>query len=320
MPDRPTIDLCLNVFAKPYQTALSVLSLLRFSGGRIGRVYLQFEPYGSAFDSAPPYAVAEYLGDRAVVSQPRHWLKLDPTDVSRLADPEYRLSIRYQHAFEHSSARYLLTLHNDVLVMRDIAGAMLDAADGAFAVGGLGQCWNCPAADAGTVRAAGLGDAPCSPDRYRDFRPDYAGLQRLYQTAVERGVFVRPYWEGWQVRYAGEAWPLPECRINEWACLVDLEQTRPLVAPAGDILPFGSFEACGTICLDTAVAWFRDLHRRGLHARHLDTGPYLRHWVGNGKMTRAKYLKAEANARAILEKSFRPFADWCKERGNGLFI
>ena len=42
-----TIDVAMNIFAKPYQTALSVLSLFKHSGGHVGNVWLQFEPYGS---------------------------------------------------------------------------------------------------------------------------------------------------------------------------------------------------------------------------------------------------------------------------------
>ena len=142
----PVVDVALNVFAKPYQTALSLLSLFKFSGAHIDRVYLQFEPYGSAFDHASPYIMAEYFQDRAVVSQPEIWLQLDAADPSRLNDPAYRHSIRYQYAFEHSDKQFLLTLHNDVLVLRDMVGAMLEQIKDAFAIGSVGQCWNCPAA------------------------------------------------------------------------------------------------------------------------------------------------------------------------------
>ncbi len=319
MSTTPPVDVVLNVFAKPYQTALSLLSLFKFSGAHIDRVYLQFEPYGSAFDHASPYIMAEYFQDRAVVSQPEIWLQLDAADPSRLNDPAYRHSIRYQYAFEHSDKQFLLTLHNDVLVLRDMVGAMLEQIKDAFAIGSVGQCWNCPAAHADIVRHAGLGDTPCSPDRHMDFRPDFAGLQRLYAAARQRGIFVRPYWEGWEAKYRQQAWPLPECRVNEWACLVNLDKTRYLVAPRGPVLPFGAYEPGGSICLDIDVAWFRDLHRKGLHARNLNLSPYLKHWVGNGKMTRAKYTRAEVNARHILEKSFQPFVRWCKDQKNGMF-
>ena len=313
------VDVAVNVFAKPYQTALSVLSLLRFSGERIDRVYLQFEPAGSMYDPAPPYAIAEYLGDRAVPFQPAHWLRREDTDPGRLADPEYRLSIRYQHAFEHTDKARLFVMHNDVLIKKDIVGAMLAAIGDAFAVGQLGQCWNCPASQADIVAEAGLGDTPCRPERYREFRPDMAGLQRLYETALRLGFFVRGYYQGWNEAYRAKAWPLPECRINEWGCLVDVAKSGPHVMPNGPILPFGAFEACGTGSLDTATPWFRELCRLGLDARPMDIGPYLTHWVGNAKKTEYKYSRAEGNARAILEKHFPEFVAWCRQKRNGLF-
>ena len=318
-------DVALNIFGKPYQTSLALLSLLRFSRPHIGTIYLQFEPYGSAFDPAPPYVAAEYLQElpdapSLFVSQPKYWLKLDPPEMPRLNDPEYRLSIRYQHAFEHSTASHMLILHNDVLILRDMLGYMLKHIGDAFALGGVGQCWNCPARHAFLMREAGCGSEACAPERYVEFQPDPAGLDRLYRVAVNKGVFVRPWWEGWQTHYNERAWPLPECRVNEWGCLVNLELTRPLVLPHGSIMPFGAFEACGSIALDTAVAWFRDLNRLGLRARHMDIQPYLTHWVGNGKMTRIKYLRAEENARIILERQFPAFAQWCRRRGNGLFV
>ncbi|MDR0339113.1 MAG: hypothetical protein LBH65_02420, partial [Desulfovibrio sp.] len=282
-PRRAAVDAALNVFAKPYQTALSVLSLLQWSGKHIDRVFIQFEPMGSMFDETPPYAVAEYLGDRAVVFQAQQWLAREAADPSRMGDPAYRLSVRYQFAFERSDKDRLFIMHNDVLIKRDFVGALLAVADGAFAVGEIGQCWNCPASRKELVMAAGLGERPCHRTRYRDFQPDFAGLQRLYAEAEKAGFFVRPWRAGWRERYVDRAWPLPECRVNEWGCLVDRAGTRQYVMPEGDVMPFGAFERCGTHNLDTAVSWFRDLNRKGLVARHLDIAPYLIHWVGTGK-------------------------------------
>ena len=314
------VDAAMNIFARPYQTALSVLSLLKFSGKHIDRVYMQFEPKGSAYDKASPHVVAEYLGDRAVVFQPQFWLECDAAEPSRFSDPAYRLSLRYQHVFECSDKKYLFVLHNDVLVKRDIVGVLLDNIGDAFVIGRLGQCWNCPASNEEVVKAAGCDTRACNPDRYMEFRPDFAGLERLYREAVNSGAAARPYWEGWAEKYSEQAWPLPECRVNEWGCLVDLGQTKPLTMPFGSATPFGAFEACGSVTLDTAVAWFRDLHRAGLHARHMGVDGGLTHWVGNNKLTKRRYHDIEDNARVILEKHFRDFVTWCRERKNGLFV
>lgn len=321
MADVNRVDVALNVFAKPYQTALSVLSLLDHSNERIDRIFFQFEPAGSRYDKVPPYAIAHYLGERAVIFQPDIWLECAPVEPARLADPVYRFSIRYQHAFEHTDKRYLVLVHNDVFVVRDLVSALLEQAHGFFAVGGIGQCWNCPASDAGLVNAAGLGNAACCPDGYFDFRPDYDGLRRLYALGREMGFPQRAYDLGWQAQYAHAAfaWPLPECRVNEWGCLVDVAATRQYVAPLGPVLPFGAFEACGAVTYDTDVAWFRELSRLGLRARHVDIAPYLRHWVGHDKMAQGKYVQAEDRARRILEKQYPDFVSWCKQQENHLF-
>ncbi len=324
-PTAPTVDVALNIFARPYQTALSLISLLRVSDARIGKIFLQFEPYGSAYDKVQPYIMADYLGDRAVVHQPEIWISCDAVDQNRLDDPAYRLSVRYQHAFEASRAKYLFITHNDVLFKKDLIGAMLDNIGDAFAIGQVGQCWNCPACNAGAVRAAGLGETPCAPERYAEFRPDLASLQRLYQCAAERGVFVRSYAPGFADYYndgasRAQAWPLPECRVNEWGCLINLDICREHVMPHGKILPFGAYLPCGPdTCLDISVPWFRGLHRLGLRAKHMDISPYLTHWVGSDKTTERRYVLSEDNARGILLKSFKPFVEWCAQRKNNLF-
>lgn len=321
MPQK--VDVALNIFARPYQTALSVLSLLKYSDAHVDKFYLQFEPAGSRYDAVPPYAVAEYLGERAVTHQPGEWLVNHPVDAARLADPAYRLAVRYQYAFERSDKKYLFTLHNDVLIKRDIIGDMLSAIDGAFAIGQIGQCWNCPARNAELMRECGCSE-PCGPERYQDFRPDLPTLKALYAKAKERGIAVRGYLDNWDEKLTGGAWPLPECRVNEWACLVDLEQTRPLTVPLGPALPLGSFARCGSSSdkkarLDTAVAWFRDINRQGLRARHFPLDKYLKHSVGAHRNTRDLHREAELAAEAILLKAFPDFVDWCRRQKNGLF-
>ncbi|MDR1360509.1 MAG: hypothetical protein LBJ82_05955 [Deltaproteobacteria bacterium] len=317
------VDVALNIFAKPYCTSLSLLSLLRCSGRHINQIYLQFEPVGSRYDPARPYLIAEFLasslGERIKIFQPDHWLRQNPPDPARLEDPAYRLSIRYEFAFEHTQAEYLFIMHNDVFIQRDIIGMLLERAKGAFAVGQVGQCWNCPARLPDLMRAAGCGTQPCLAQSYEAFQPDFAGLVRLYEAARQADVFVRPWWEGWEERYGEKAWPLPECRVNEWACLVDMELIRRHAPPLGPVPPFGAFESCGAICLDTAVAWFRELNRLGLRARHADLTGFLLHFVGTGKKTAYRYARLEGNARGLLEKHFPAFAAWARKSNCGLF-
>ena len=312
------VDVAMCLLGKPYQSSLSVLSLLRYSGQHINSIYLHFEPTGSRFDALPPYFLARYLGEKAKVFQPEEWLKRQAYTPARLADTAYRHAIRYQTAFEDSKSSHLFVMHNDVLIKKDIIGAMLDAIGDAFVVGSLGQCWNCPASKEELTQAAGIGPA-CKPDAYHLFQPAPNQLSALYAEAVRRGFPARPYWEGWAAHYSTVAWPLPECRVNEWGCLVNLALARPLTAPFGPVPPFGVFEECGSINLDTAVAWFRECNRNGLRAKNFAIASYLTHWVGNNKMTPRKYALAEDNAKSIISTHFPQFVEWCNSNQPGLF-
>jgi hypothetical protein len=49
---------------------------------------------------------------------------------------------------------------------------------------------------------------------------------------------------------------LPECRLNEWACLIDNEVNKKLSIPNGNVSIFGSY---GTNGADIGVNWFREL-------------------------------------------------------------
>lgn len=314
------IDVAVNIFAKPFQTALSLLSLLRASGRHVGVIHLQFEPAGSRYDSVSPYAVADWLreelgADRCAIFQPDYWLDLNAADLSRMGDPAYRAGVRYQCAFERSGGPLLLLMHNDVFVQRDILGAMREAMGDAFAIGQVGQCWNCPASNAELMRGL-FGREPCGPGRHEEFRPSYGDLRALYDAAKKAGVFVRPYDEAFEGIFDILPWPLPECRVNEWACLLDLERTRPLTMPFGPALPPGAYRQCGPICLDIGVEWFRAMHAHGMRARHFPVERFLTHWVGTGKVTAGKYARAENNALSLLRRHFPRYVEWlCRHEG-----
>ncbi|MDR1855719.1 MAG: hypothetical protein LBR22_00950 [Desulfovibrio sp.] len=316
------VDATVNIFGRPYQTAISLLSLLKCSGRHIDVLYLQYEPKGSQYDLEPPYAIARYLEEskyNIVLHQPKIWIEIDVADVSRMGDAEYRQAIRYQYAFEHTDKRLLFILHNDVMFRRDYVGHLMEAIPGFFAAGPLGQCWNCPASREDLVRAAGIPQKACTPETYLDFRPTPDQLKRLYDAAAETGFPVRRYRNGLASDYGTNAHPLPECRVNEWCCLVDVGATRGLVMPEGPILPFGAYAACDGDDLDLSVVWFRELHRRGLRARHAPCDKFVKHWGGNFRMSRKDYDRAESDARAILKKGYPEFVEWCRDNGSALF-
>lgn len=308
------VDVAINVFAKPYQTSLSILSLLRHSGSIIDKIYFQFEPYGSKYDLYQPYIIADYLKDQAICFQPQQWIALSSVDKNQLHNINYRHSIRYQYAWEHTNKKYLFIIHNDVFFFKDILTPLIQNIGSHFAIGQLGQCWNCPASHIQIVQESIPKLSVCHQERYQLFRPTFIELKKLYTVAKQKNIFVRPYLENSESIFQIQPWTLPECRINEWACLVNMDICAPLTIPIGTVLPFGAFYQCGPICLDTSVAWFKGMHKHNLTAKHMDVSKYMQHWIGTGKMTRIKYVKAEKNASYLLKKYFPHFVDWCRTK------
>jgi hypothetical protein len=282
------VDCAINVFGKPYQTALALLSLLRHSGAHIDTIYFITEPnsagdFGALIERLPK--VNRYT--------PSHWLWTHPLDEGRLDDDGYRLSIRYQYAWERSDKRYLFITHNDCMYTGDIVGAMLAAIGDRIAIGRIGQCWNCPAD--WTHR--------CDSTRYLEYRPSFAELAELYRsTEVPPGRTLRKYDRPEFSRsFQHEPWPLPECRVNEWAAMVDLDRARPLTRPFGSALPFGAYSRSGSETLDIGVAWFRGVSRQGCEAAHMSVENYVRHGAGHPAMfDRGLYDEGERHAREVL--------------------
>lgn len=312
------VDVAVNIFAKPWQTALSMLSLVEQSGKHINELWLQFEPAGSRFDEITAYHIAEYLqkelGRKCNISQPESWLAREVPTREKMRDPVYRSSIRYQTAFENSRSRLLFLTHNDVYVFKDIIGALKDNMGDAFAIGRLGQCWNCPASNA-EIMAETMRMPPCTPLTYYNVRPDFTQLALMYKKARQKGIFARPYEEGdFSPEFRDQPWPLPECRVNEWACLINLDKTRPFTIPFGDAWPPGAFGECGGHNLDVVVPFFRAMHARGMKAAHLEVNDYLKHWVGTGKKSRLRYTQAEDNAKKILAKKYPDYLGWLEKR------
>lgn len=312
------VDVAINILGKPWQTALSILSLIQWSGEHINKFWLQFEPVGSKFDSLSPYAIVKYLHERGVkyeLSQPAVWLACNVPAAETFKSAESRYSIRYEHAFENSKARLLFLMHNDIWVRADIICVLKENMGEAFIIGELGQCWNCPAANEEVSREV-MGQGKCTPDNYHDYKPDYQQLCALYRTARDKDIFVRPYdTENFEGEFKKQPWPLPECRVNEWACLIDLEKTRPLSLPWGKAWPPGTFRKCGSFNLDTITPFFRDIHAQGLYAKNVNVRKYLKHWVGTGNKTPGKYAFSEDRAKGLIEKNYPHYMDWLKSAG-----
>jgi hypothetical protein len=282
------IDVAVNVFRKPYQTAVTLLSLLKYSGHLIDKIYFTIDESGSEhlYDF-----LLERLSGRYVLFVPRYhyWIRSSKHRRFLYRYRVFRHSLRYQYAWEATDKKYLFLTHNDVLYYADVATHYLQTIGDHIGVGEVGMCWNCPASAAGV----------CSSERYLEYHPSVDEYRAL--TREHPGVRFKYY-----PRYRHEKpWPLPECRLNEWACLIDMGKARPVTKPYGACTPFGA------MYLDIATEWFYDVHQLGYSVVHSGREGYYDHaWASPGYnghellFDKEQYRLAEEKAKHILEEEY----------------
>lgn len=301
------VDVLINVFSKPWQTSLTLLSLLRHSGQHIDRIYFHEEPAHSPFERRPHDRLLAFLGNRVTYFLLPQWLGNESVCEQRLDDEAYRLSIRYQYGFEHSDKRHVLTVHNDISVHGDIVGHLLNEIGDHSGVGQIGQCWWCPAHQNGL----------CAPERHTSFRPSFAELDALYRNGFHP-LKRRAYHYGWGQSFKDHPWPLPECRLNEWCALIDRAKTMADTRPLGAAMPLGAQVASGALIgehfdqpvnLDTGGKWFRELVLMGHSFRHVDIYGHIVHEKkGRDALINPElYIQSELAARKRIEREFPEF-------------
>jgi hypothetical protein len=219
------------------------------------------------------------------VFRPEHYLFWPGPSPDAVRDDEgLRLSVRYQYALEATDKRHLFITHNDVLYTGDLVGELKRAmADGTYAGAGLiGQCWNCPAFTAGL----------CDSTRHEELRLSFARAVWLSlridspRTHPRQIDMRRPM-------------PLPECRLNEFACLLDVDTYRRETMPAGAAPPFGS-NGGG---IDTACGWFRAMVTKGYRFANVNIWDYCEHGAGHPDLSdAARYSAKEAAALELLRE------------------
>lgn len=314
------VDAAMNIFGKPCQTALSILSLLRHSGQHIGTLYALLETHRPKYDDTP-MDFLQLIDDKVQVIMPQHWLKIDALEPDRMEDRSYRHSIRYQYAWETTDKDYLFIMHNDVIFRGDIISNMVEHIGDHIILGDIGQCWNCPASRDTMVASCRVnGGNPCNNSTYTDFQLTFAQLNILYKASQAKGDHIREFLPIWSEEIKEQPWPLPECRVNEWACLVNMTKARPATVPDGAARPFGAFVSAGCHNMDTSVAWFRDVHKQGHRAKHFDIYSYVHHTGGTPALfDQAIYEKDEAHARNFLRREYPDFVEKTRKHGIQVF-
>ena len=100
-----TIDVCINVYGKPWQTLCTLKSLIKYSGQHIDKIYLikeREQPYNSDIDF-----IFKFLKNLIIYIPIKHefW-----STLTNLTDEKERLAIRYQYGIENSDKKYLFLI------------------------------------------------------------------------------------------------------------------------------------------------------------------------------------------------------------------
>lgn len=269
------VDVVINAYGKPYQTLCTLKSLLEHSGQHIDVIYYIIEktslfganmlPVINHFDNIISYKTTGDIINHCV-------------DYNVETD---RFNVRYQYGIEKSNKKHVFITHNDIMYTGDIIGAMLPQMNGYAGIGLVGQCWNCPA------NTAGL----CNREKFESYNPTFQDVKQLLQKVSSPRTTIGHIFEN-------QPAPLPECRINEFACIIDREITVKECRPNGETPFFGD----GSY-LDTASGWFHSLYRKGYKFKNFEIDDFSHHGaLANGaghpvEFDQQMYDMAEETAR-----------------------
>jgi hypothetical protein len=287
---RPTaekIDVVINVYGKPFNTAVTLYTLLKYSGQWIDKIYFiqeRKQPHNSSFQF-----IKDAFGSRIISYTPGMWLWVRPFRTKLVFKlPAFRKSVRYQYGWEQTGKGHLFITHNDVLYTGDLVGAMLQRIGDNIGIGPVGQCWNCSAHFAGT----------CTPDTYTQYKPTYEALLTLMKQ--HPGSREKDYGN---LPGKDRPWPLPECRLNEWTALINMKQARNVTMPIGKAVPFGAFYG-----LDIGTGWFSDVLNMGYTVANFNIDAHASHaWAGKNRSGHAamldfdEYTRSEKEAEEYLQ-------------------
>jgi len=297
------VDVCISFYGKPYQTMVTIKSLMQHSRQHIDKIYLSRERRQPHNDYSGIFKIVDYFRNdpdvKLVLQFPKYHLGLGVADRERAKrDTVWRQSIMYQYAMETTDKKYLCIMHNDMLYHRDMIGDMLktfaEGPENLAGVGSIGQCWSCPAGKDWGNR--------CNSFRYQEYVPTREeALELTAAHATPRRELQLKVIQGGRVHM------LPECRLNEYCALIDIEKYRKETIPNGEIGCFGGvWEG-----VDVATIWSHDMYKRGYTFKHLTLEDYAKHapFDNTGSGTKANdvsdvYFTAEKRAEEYLNQHY----------------
>lgn len=295
------IDVLISVCGKPLQTAHALLSMEKKCGHCIDKIYFIEENTSLRdIDCGDHSFILEKLSEKIIHFMPRYWNYCFPIELDRINDINYRHSVRYQYGWEKSEKDFILIIHNDIVFHKDVITPMIEAIGNNVASGHIGQCWYCPAAFTDK----------CSSKKYMEYRPDFNEILSMYKhVQAPEGLFKRAYHlPRLHDMFLRQPWPLPECRVNEWCCLINMKIARELTIPHGRVIPFGAIVNVGKQILDVGCQWFREMHARGHTCQNFPIYDYVHHDVPpSGQATLIddkKYAEKELFALEMLRRDF----------------
>lgn len=271
------VDVCINVYGKPWQTLCTLKSLMLHSGEHIDKIYLIME-------SSQPEDLSwifDYF-DNLIIHRPETYV-FTKYNVDYFNESD-RHNVRYQYGFEKSDKNYIFITHNDVLYIGDIVGDMLTKIGDSVGIGEIGQCWNCPAFSQGL----------CSGSKFYDWNPTIDEVLNLNLPHVRTGLHNID---------RNNPKPMPECRLNEWACLINRELSNKETFPFNDTPFFGLYG------LDLGDKWFKSLHLKGYKFTDYRVNYNHSYWssLTSGfavQQNREAYKLAEENAKKYYKENF----------------
>ena len=273
------IDVVINVYGKPWQTLCTLKSLMKHSSKHIDKIFLikeKEQPYNEEIDWIFSYF------DNLIVYTPYKYNFM--TGNINMVNDNDRYGVRYQYGFEKSDKEYIFITHNDVLYTDDIIGDMVNLIGDSVGIGEIGQCWNCPAFNQGL----------CSGDKFYEWNPTIDEVLNLKLPYSRTGLHnidrLNPK-------------PMPECRLNEWSCLINRDISIKQTYPNGDTPLFGVYG------IDMGDLWFKSLHLKDYKFVDYRKNFIHSYWseISNGYQTQLNkdlYDKSEENAKKYYDINF----------------
>jgi hypothetical protein len=274
------IDVIVQSYGKGQQLRCTLKSLMLHSKQWIDKIYF-IEEQKAPFNDSCEW-VKDYF-DNIIYHKPNKYV--NPYSVPYYQVPEE--CIRYKWAIDRSDKNWVFVTHNDVLYTGDVIGNMLNEIkkwklnnpnNRVVACAQLHQCWNCPA-----LEICGGGE------KWELWNPSFEDIKKLKLPHIRTRL---------DNLHPTVPKLMPECRVNEWAALIDRNACIEEKS-----CNFGDFTE------DSTVAWFRAMHLKGYKFIDYRKDFHHAYWANMGgfqvQQKEQVYIDSEQKAKEYFEEHFK---------------